>query len=574
MTEALFPVAQGGDGNAYSADGSAARDMLNGGHRDWFVPALQQTIIMAQSAAASAVTAASGAASMTGTSSTSVTVGTGSKSFTASTGRSWVAGGYVLVFRTSVPSTYMLGRVTSYTSGTGALVVDVTGTSGSGTITDWTITTAGPQGSAGSVATMVGSALTTGTNLGTGDIGKFIRCTGTFTVTFTAAATLASGWWVWLKNESTGVITLDPNSSETINGAATYTLPANTAALVQCDGSAFRVIHAAPSDLVRLPIFSAAAAAPTACSAGERIENSLIETGLAASAEQLVWGNSLFLVGSAASAANIASSPDGTTWTLRAMPSTAAWNIGTDGTSKFVATVPGATTTANSTSGTTWSAATALPGAAKATYGLPVFVGSTCFVLSNTASTGYWSSDNGATWTSATLPSTSGSMAPFAVGSVFWYYNSGATAYTSATGATSSWTSRTLPVTPAFVVQDFDGALICAASNGSTYYRTTDGITWSALSVPLPLESVNSTVVRSINGVYMNLGIAGTVCTYHGTKWVPRASLANDSSNSFYRCAKNSGGTVFMIPGNIGSTGQVARIAPADSDAAQSLFTR
>lgn len=574
MTSVTFPVAQGGDGLSYSADGSAANDMLNGGHRTHFITTLAQTVLMAQSAAASAVTAASGAASMTGTSATSVTVGTGSQSFTASTGRSWVAGGYVLVFRTSVPSTYMLGRVTSYNSGTGALVVDVTGTSGSGTITDWTITTAGPQGSAGSVATVIGSALTSGANLGTGDIGKFVRCSGTFTVTFTAAATLASGWWVWIKNESTGLITLDPNSSETINGATTYALHAGNVALIQCDGSAFRTIVASPNELLRLPIFHASAAALTSAGAGELIENAFVATGLAASAQQIVYGNSLFLVGSAASAANIASSPDGTTWTLRSMPSTAAWNIGTDGTSKFVATVPGALAVANSTNGTTWSAATALPGAAKATYGLPVFNGSTCFVLSGTASTGYWSSDNGATWTSATLPSTSGSMAPFSVGGVFWYYASGTTAYTSTTGATSSWTSRTLPVTPTWVMQDFDGALICAASAGTAFYRTTDGINWTALTIPIPLPSINSAVLRTINGVYLNMGTAGTVFTYHGTRWVPRASLAGDSSNTTFRAAKNSGGTVYLIPGNVGTTGQIARIAPADSDASAALFSR
>lgn len=406
------------------------------------------------------------------------------------------------------------------------------------------------------------------------DYRKVIACTNTFTLAFQAAATLGNGWWAWIVNEGTGTITLDPSGAETINGGSTYTVPAKTSILVQCDGSVFRVAQAVPADLVRIPIFSSAAAASTACSAGERIENAMVDAGLASPSQQIIWGNSLFIVSAFGSLGNVATSPDGVTWTLRTMPSSAAWNIGTDGTSKFVATVPGATTTAKSTDGMAWSSATALPTAAKTTYGVPVFVGSTCFVLSDTASTGYWSSDNGSTWTTATLPSTSGSLAPFSVGGLFWYYNSGTTAYTSSTGATSSWTSRMLPVTPGWVMQDFDGALICAASNATSYYRTTDGINWSLLSVPMALYISNAAVLRSINGIYFNLGAAGAIFTYHNSKWVPRASNAADSSSSTRRVAKNTGGTVFLLPANIGTTSLVARIAPADSDAATGLFSR
>lgn len=62
---------------------------------------------------------------------------------------------------------------------------------------------------------------------------------GTFSQTFTAAATLTTGWFCWIKNSGTGVITLDPNASETINGATTLTVPAGQTLLVQCDGTNF-----------------------------------------------------------------------------------------------------------------------------------------------------------------------------------------------------------------------------------------------------------------------------------------------------------------------------------------------
>jgi hypothetical protein len=48
------------------------------------------------------------------------------------------------------------------------------------------------------------------------DYGKVITCTGTFTLTTLAAATLGAGWWCWVVNNGTGTITIDPNASETI----------------------------------------------------------------------------------------------------------------------------------------------------------------------------------------------------------------------------------------------------------------------------------------------------------------------------------------------------------------------
>lgn len=84
------------------------------------------------------------------------------------------------------------------------------------------------------------SARTSNTILGAADQGKLIDITsGTFSQTFTAAATLGDGWFVYVKNSGTGEITLDPNSSEQIDGLTSFILYPNEVRLVQCTGSAF-----------------------------------------------------------------------------------------------------------------------------------------------------------------------------------------------------------------------------------------------------------------------------------------------------------------------------------------------
>lgn len=76
----------------------------------------------------------------TPTSSSSVAIGTGSKTFTVSSGLTLTPGNSAFVFETSAPQTNtMTGTVTSY-SGT-TLILSIGSTNGSGTFTDWTITT-------------------------------------------------------------------------------------------------------------------------------------------------------------------------------------------------------------------------------------------------------------------------------------------------------------------------------------------------------------------------------------------------------------------------------------------------
>lgn len=106
----------------------------------------------ASSAAAAAISAATAAGygnALSGTSTTSLAIGTGAKSFAASTGKQWGVGQFLLAASAANPANYMHGQVTSYDSGTGALVLNVLDVGGSGTKADWTITLSAPKGDTG-----------------------------------------------------------------------------------------------------------------------------------------------------------------------------------------------------------------------------------------------------------------------------------------------------------------------------------------------------------------------------------------------------------------------------------------
>lgn len=235
------------NGNTYSADGSAAKDMQHDGHRTHLIPMMQDVVVETSNAstdAANAATSASQAqtyaAALSATSSSSISFGTGSKVFTVGTGKQFAAQQWVKITRTST-SDYMWGPVTSYTSGDLTVDVQVSSPSSGGPYTTWTIGMAGPQGAAGSstpdsvLATK--SANYTAVAADKGDVIEFD--TGSTTLNLTAAATLGSGWWCKLINSSTGDVTVDPNSTELINGSSTITATHGESYLILCDGSAF-----------------------------------------------------------------------------------------------------------------------------------------------------------------------------------------------------------------------------------------------------------------------------------------------------------------------------------------------
>jgi hypothetical protein len=120
-----------------------------------------------------------------GTSTTSVAIGTGSKSFTTQTGLGYVVGMTLRIANNS--TNFMTGEVTSYNSGSGALVMNITSVTGSGTLASWFI-----------------SQSATGANNATG-------------VSFTPAGNIAA------TNVQTAIQELDTEKLSSASGAVTGT---------------------------------------------------------------------------------------------------------------------------------------------------------------------------------------------------------------------------------------------------------------------------------------------------------------------------------------------------------------
>lgn len=105
---------------------------------DAFVAALAQ-LVSDINAWSAQVPAQVSPANFNTTSASSVAIGTGSKSFTVDTGKLIYVSQWLLIASSASPTNYMVGQVTAYNSGTGALTVNVLYSSGSGTLASWII---------------------------------------------------------------------------------------------------------------------------------------------------------------------------------------------------------------------------------------------------------------------------------------------------------------------------------------------------------------------------------------------------------------------------------------------------
>jgi len=123
----------------------------------------------------------------------------------------------------------------------GAVNIDNTGSGASVTLSsDGTdlLLNGSPIGGGGGASPITISNKTSAYTVVSGDLGTIINCTsGTFTVALDAAATLGSGFNCWIWNTGTGVITIDPNGAETIDGLATLVFYPGEGAQIVCDGT-------------------------------------------------------------------------------------------------------------------------------------------------------------------------------------------------------------------------------------------------------------------------------------------------------------------------------------------------
>lgn len=92
--------------------------------------------------AASSATTALNAPGTSASSTTNVLIGTGSKTFTIQTGKLFVAG---MTLKADSSGSWMIGNVTSYNSGTGELILNVTNIFGLGTLASWTVSISAPM---------------------------------------------------------------------------------------------------------------------------------------------------------------------------------------------------------------------------------------------------------------------------------------------------------------------------------------------------------------------------------------------------------------------------------------------
>jgi len=123
----------------------------------------QNAALASQNAAAASAASSLTAPGTNATSATSMTVGSGAKAFTlAQTGKSFVVGQWVSVCDSATPTAnWMLGGITAFNAGTGAITVNVTVAAGTLTGTSWVVAAAAPV-SVGSlpVTTVAGTAQT------------------------------------------------------------------------------------------------------------------------------------------------------------------------------------------------------------------------------------------------------------------------------------------------------------------------------------------------------------------------------------------------------------------------------
>ena len=78
---------------------------------------------------------------------------------------------------------------------------------------------------------------------GVSDRAHMINWTGASgTLSLTGAATLGDDWFLYVRNNGSSALTIDPNSTETINSSTTLVMTPGDSAMIICDGSSFYTV--------------------------------------------------------------------------------------------------------------------------------------------------------------------------------------------------------------------------------------------------------------------------------------------------------------------------------------------
>lgn len=186
------------------------------------------------------------------TSTTSLTLSAGPKSWTIPTGKLFPPGQPVFLARTADPSKVMFGLLLTHDNTTGACTSNMVPVDGAtGTYSDWTMGIGVAPPLAAGAANIIRETRSTNTMLASTDKGKLLNITAGITQTVDAAATLGTGWWVELGSGDNTTPVVDPNGAETVDGAATLSLPPGWRYKLLCNGTNFTT-----EVIKRRPIYS------------------------------------------------------------------------------------------------------------------------------------------------------------------------------------------------------------------------------------------------------------------------------------------------------------------------------
>lgn len=97
-------------------------------------------------------------------------------------------------------------------------------------------------------------ALSSSTSITTAYENNLIVATSSPTFSLLSAASAGEGWAFAVRNDGTGTVTIDPNLSETINGAATLTIGAKSSAFIVTNGTAWYTIFTAQGSIANLTV--------------------------------------------------------------------------------------------------------------------------------------------------------------------------------------------------------------------------------------------------------------------------------------------------------------------------------
>jgi hypothetical protein len=382
-----------------------------------------------------------------------------------------------------------------------------------------------------------------------GAAGNEINFTGTATITDFPDAPQAG---VSRVLHIAGSPTFTHNANISLPNSADYTAEAGDIAIVHAiTTTTFRVaFHQVNALVVRQsPIFKSDTLNKIAVSSGENISIQSYATGLASGTINVIRTGTLFVAFTSASSGFVATSPDGETWTLRAMPSAAVWRCGYSNGKVLASNAVSSTAMAQSIDdGVTWTSAPVLAiGANNDVSNCPVGVGNTR-LISGTSTNYNLSTDNGNSWTTGTLPEVPVGAFFMVVGGRF-IINTGTGLRHSSTGLTGSWVDST-----GSSVQWMNPDGSAGAQDGGVTKRSAAmPPVWSEVVKgsygSLSASSSHRFYIDGITGIWTTT--ANESYSFHGGSAVPRSSTRNVVSTA-NRLSASDGAGISVIGADSG----------------------